>query len=92
MTVVVFSLRARRSLFDTIGHIAEHNPKAAINLILDIQKRAVETLGTFPDAGVRWGSGRRVLTIKRYALIYSHDSAKGEVVVLDVFGPGMDWQ
>ena len=30
------------------------------------------------------------LTIRRYRLIYRHDTAMGEVVVLDVFGPGMD--
>ena len=92
MATVIFSLRARRSLFDTLGHIAERNPSAAVNLIMDIQKRAVETLGNFPDAGVRWHGGRRVLTVKRYALVYHHDAAKGEVVVLDVFGPGMDWR
>ena len=92
MASVVFSLRARRALFDTLGHIAEENPVAAVNLILEIQKRAVETLGTFPDSGVRWRAGRRVWTVRRYALVYQHDAAKGEVVVLDVFGPGMEWR
>jgi hypothetical protein len=46
----------------------------------------------FPDAGVVWQGERRSLTIRRYTFIYRHDAAKGEVVVLDVHGPGMDWR
>ena len=32
------------------------------------------------------------MTIRRYTFVYHHDAAKGEVVMLDVFGPGMDWR
>ena len=92
MVPVRFSDQTDRALLETLAHIAQDDPVAAMGLIEDLQRRAVETLGTFPDAGVRWHGGRRVLTVKRYALVYHHDAAKGEVVVLDVFGPGMDWR
>ena len=92
MVPVRFSDQTDRALLETLAHIAQDDPVAAMGLIEDLQRRAVETLGTFPDAGVRWHGGRRVLAVKRYALVYHHDAAKGEVVVLDVFGPGMDWR
>jgi plasmid stabilization system protein ParE len=92
MARVAFASRARRSLFDTLTCIARDNPTAAVNLIRDLERRVVDTLGIFPDSGARWRGDRRVMTIRRYAFVYRHDAAKGEVVVLDVFGPGMDWR
>ena len=92
MVPVRFSDQTDRALLETLAHIAQDDPVAAMGLIEDLQRRVVQTLGQFPEAGVRWRAGRRVWTVRRYALVYQHDAAKGEVVVLDVFGPGMDWR
>ena len=92
MVVVRISVEADRARLDALNYISQDNPAAAVNLIIDLQKRVVQTLSVFPDAGVKWDGERRLLTIRRYTFIYRHDAAKGEVVVLDVFGPGMDWR
>jgi plasmid stabilization system protein ParE len=92
MVIVRISERADKALLNAIGYISQDNPTAAVNLIIDLQKRVVQTLSVFPDAGVTWNGDRRLLTIRRYTFIYRHDAAKGEVVVLDLFGPGMDWR
>ena len=92
MVKVRISAQADRALLDTLHYISQDNPGAATHLIIDLQKRAVQTLSTFPDAGVTRHGDLRVLIIRRYTFVYRHDAAKGEVVVLDVFGPGMDWR
>lgn len=92
MILVRFSEQADRSLLDILTYIAEDDPVSAIDLIEDLQQRVVSTLGQFPEAGAKWKEGRRVLTIRRYAFVYRHDAVRGEVVVLDVFGQGMNWR
>ena len=92
MTSVRISDEADRALLEALTHIAQDNPVAAVNLIADLQERVVGTLSLFPEAGEKWHDGQRFLTIRRYAFVYRHDVATGEVVVLDVFGPGMDWR
>jgi plasmid stabilization system protein ParE len=79
-------------MMDALGYIAQDNPAAAVNLIIDLQKRVAQVLGTFPEAGVKWYGELRVLTIRRYAFVYQYDTGSEEVMVLDVFGPGMDWR
>ena len=90
--VVVFTVRAEQALVDIVGFIAQDDEKAAVRLVVDLRQRVTGTLSMFPDAGVKSEKGRRSITIRRYAFVYRHDPAKGEVVVLDVFGPGMDWR
>lgn len=92
MVTVVFSNRARRSLLEILQYIATVNPQAALGLIADLEKRVVETLSTFPEAGKKWLDGRRVLVVRRYSVGYRFDAAKGVVVVMVVFSPGMDWR
>ena len=75
-----------------LRYIAQDNPAAAVDLTTDLQKRIVQTLETFPESGMKWQGDRRALTIRRYAFIYRYDAAGGEVVVMNVFGPGMDWR
>lgn len=92
MPRVRISARADRALSEVLHYIAQDNPVAAINLIADLQDRLVRTLSAFPKAGVKWHDDRRVMTIRRYASIYRYDAVKDEVVVMNVFGPGMDWR
>ena len=92
MAKVVFSNRARRSLVDILDYISQDNPQASLNLIQDLEKRVVETLRTFPEAGAKWQSGRRFLVVRRYSVVYRHNAVKDEAVVLAVFSPGMDWR
>jgi plasmid stabilization system protein ParE len=61
-------------------------------LVADLKRRVNDTLSLFPESGAKAQDGWRLLTIRRYTYVYRHDAAKGEVVVLDVFGPGMDWR
>ncbi len=92
MVAVRISEQADRSLFDTLRYVYQDNPVAAVDLIVDLQERIVQTLGTFPEAGARWHGEQRFLAIRRFTFIYRIDAPTGEVVVLDVFGPGMDWR
>ena len=92
MTSVRISDEADRALLKAMIHVGRDNPVAAFNLMADLQKRVVMTLGVFPEAGARWEDGKRFLTIRRYTFVYRFDPARDEVVVLDVFGPGMDWR
>ena len=92
MAKVVFTDAARRSLTEVLTYIAQDNPQAALDLIDDLQTRIVGTLSLFPDAGAILAGPRRVMTVRRYAVVYRYDRARDEAVVLDVFGPGMDWR
>ena len=76
------------------AHLADvnHDPEAAARLVDELQRRVDGLLTQFPKAGTRAASGRRFETIRRHAVLYRHDAAKGEVVVLDVFGPRVDWR
>ena len=92
MIRVVYSDRAKAGLREILLYIGERDPNAALRLLDDLERRLDEVLTRFPEAGPRTAGGERVLTIRRYPFVYRHDAAKGEVVVLDVFGPGMDWR
>ena len=92
MTRVVYSDRAKAALREILLYIGERDPNAALRLLDDLERRLDEVLTQFPEAGPRTAGRERVLTIRRYPFIYRHDAVKGEVVVLDVFGPGMDWR
>ena len=92
MTRVRISDEADRALLEAMIFIAQDSPAAAVKLMSDLQTRIVNTLSQFPDAGAKWHDGTRFLTIRRYTFVYRHDVANGEVWVLDVFGPGMDWR
>jgi plasmid stabilization system protein ParE len=92
MTRVLFSAKADRALMDALRHIAQDKPVAAVDLIVDLQERLVQTLSTFPEAGAKWQDDRRALTIRRDAFVYRFDAVRDEVVVMNVYGPGMDWR
>ena len=57
-----------------------------------MQRRLDLVLTKFPEAGATAVGGQRFLAIRRHSVLYRHDAGKGEVVVLDVFGPGVDWR
>lgn len=92
MVAVRFSTQVDGSLLETLGYIARDNPLAAFDLIEDLYRRIADTLGQFPDSGTQLRDGRRFLTIRHYTFVYRHYPAKGEVWVMEVFGPGMDWR
>ena len=92
MVAVRISDQADRALLDALIYIYQDNPVAAFDLIADLQKRIVQTLEVFPEAGARWRGDQRFLTIRHYTFVYRHDAVREEVLVLDVFGPGMDWR
>ena len=92
MVAVRFSDQVDGSLLDILEYISHDNPVAAFDLIEDLQRRIVDVLSQFPDSGAKALDGRRSLTIRRYTVVYRHYPLVGEVWVLDVFGPGMDWR
>jgi plasmid stabilization system protein ParE len=92
VTRVIYSDRAKAALWEILLFIGERDPNAALRLLDDLERRLDEVLTQFPEAGPRTAGGERVLAIRRYPFVYRHDAAKGEVVVLEVFGPGMDWR
>ena len=61
-------------------------------LIDDLHQRTTAMLTQFPDAGARYHGDMRFVTARKYSLIYRHDAAARVVFVLDVVGPGRDWQ
>ena len=89
---VQISDQADRALLEALVYIYQDRQEAAVDLIADLQKRIVQTLGTFPEAGVKWEGDQRMLTIRGYTFVYRFDAGKAEVLVLDIFGPGMDWR
>lgn len=79
-------------MLNILTHIAEVNPESAFQLVDDLQHRLSGVLSLFPEAGAADGGSRRFLTIRRHSAVYRFDAAQDEVIVLDVFGPGMDWR
>lgn len=92
MTRVIYSDQAKASLRSIVLFISEHDVEAAVRLVDELQRRVDGLLTQFPKAGTRAASGRRFVTIRRYAVLYRHDPANDVVVVLDVFGPRVDWR
>ena len=92
MAEVVFTTHARRALLDIAGFIAQDDDAAAFRLVADLQRRVHETLSLFPKAGAKTAAGQRVLTIRRYSLVYRFDPAVNTVFVLDIFGSGQNWR
>ena len=92
MARVVYSVRARRSLQEIALFIAERDRDAAKRLVQDIRRRLDEVLSVFPEAGTNAEGGRRSFVVRRHSVIYRYDAERDEVVVIEVFGPGMDWR
>lgn len=76
MIPIRFADQTDRALFETLTHIAQDDPVAAMGLIEDLQRRVIQTLGQFPDAGMRTAGGQRFLTIRGYAFLYRNDVAR----------------
>jgi plasmid stabilization system protein ParE len=89
---IVYSLRARQSLREIVLFVAEHRPEAALRLVDDVERRLEKVLGVFPEAGARMDDGTRFVVVRNHSVLYRFDPSKDEVVVVDVFGPGMDWR
>jgi plasmid stabilization system protein ParE len=89
---IVYSLRARQSLREILLFVAEHSPEAALRLVDDVERRLEKVLGVFPEAGARMDDGTRFVVVRNHSVVYRYDAGRGEVVVIAVFGPGMDWR
>ena len=93
MTIrIVYSENARRALREIALFVAERDPSAALRLVDGVERGLEGVLGVFPEAGVRLEDGLRFLTVRKHSVLYRFDAKADEVVVLDVFGPGMDWR
>ena len=89
---VIFTSKARRALISIAVYIAQDDEAAAYRLVTELEKRVNEMLSLFPDAGARTQAGQRQFAVRRHMFVYRYDAAKQEVVVMNVFGPGMDWR
>ena len=64
----------------------------ALRLVDELQRRLDLVLTEFPEAGAVAAGGQRFLAIRRHSVLYRHDAVRDEVLVLDVFGPGVNWR
>ena len=44
------------------------------------------------SAAMRMEDGLKFPSLRRHSVVYRFDAARGEVIVQEVFGPGMDWR
>ena len=89
---VDYTVGAERRLFDILEFIAQDDEMAGLRFVAELERRVTGVLGLFPEAGARMEGGQRVLTIRGHSVVYRFDAENGVVMVLDVFGPGMDWR
>ena len=89
---VDYTIEAERTLFDILEFIAQGDESAGLRFVAELERRVTGVLGLFPEAGAKTEAGQRVLTIRGYSVVYRFDAGAGVVLVLDIFGPGMDWR
>lgn len=75
---VVFTAKARTSLIRIAVYVALDNEAAGYRLVTEIEKRVIETLSVFPDAGSRVETGKRQLTSDAIRLFIAMMLRKGK--------------
>jgi hypothetical protein len=63
-----------------------------LDFLDQLQKRLVETLSTFPEAGPIFQGEVRMFPLEGYVFLYEHYPSKGEVHVLSMIAPGRNWR
>lgn len=89
---VLFTPAVDAALVALIDYVDVDRTQTVLDFLEQIQKRLVETLSTFPEAGPVFQGEVRMLTVEGYVFLYEYHPAKGEVHVLDMIVPGRNWR
>ena len=81
---VLFAPGVDAALVELIDHGDVDSIPTVLDFLERIQKRLVETLSTFPEAGPVFQGAVRMFPLEGYVFLYEHHPAKGAVHVLDM--------
>lgn len=84
---VLFAPGIDAALVELIDHVDVDNIPTVLDFLERIQKRLVETLRTFPEAGPIFQGEVRMFSVEGYVFLYESHPSKGEVHVLDIDRP-----
>lgn len=89
---VIFAPAVDAALVEVIDHADVDRIPTVLEFLERIQKRLVETLSTFPEAGPVFQGEVRMFPLEGYVFLYEHHPSKGEVHVLGMIAPGWNWR
>ena len=89
---VLFAPAVDAALVELIDHVEVDHIPTVLDFLERIQKRLVETLCAFPEAGPVFQGEVRMFLLDGYVFLYEHHPAKVEVHVLDMIAPGRNWR
>ena len=79
--------------FKEIGeYIGEDNPKRARIFVREMKSHLNKRLSSMPFSGREVEPGIRMIPFKRYTVLYWIFTTEQEVLIVDIFGGGQDWQ
>lgn len=81
---VTFSKEAQEELRETALYIQKYNPAKADPFVNSIMDYFTDTLGEFPNVGVRYAPKVRKLTHKKHTAFYTVNEQQEEVFILHV--------
>ena len=81
---VTFSKEAQEELTETALYIQKYNPVKAVTFVNSIMDYFIDTLGEFPNVGVRYTPKIRKLTHKKHTAFYTLNEQQQEVFILHV--------
>lgn len=91
-TTVLFAPSVDAALLDLIDYVELDRVPTVIAFLERIQNRLVATLSTFPEAGSPFQANIRLFVVEGYSFLYEYHPDKGEVHVLEMKAPGIDWR
>ena len=81
---VSFSKEAQEELRETALYIQQYNPAKADSFVNSIMDYFTDTLGEFPNVGVRYTPKIRKLTHKKHTAFHTVNEQQKEVFILHV--------
>ena len=92
LITVLFAPAVAAALVELIDNVDVDSIPIVLDVLERIQKRLVETLSSFPEAGPVFPGEVRMFPVEGYVFIYEHYTSRGEVHVLDLIAPGQNWR
>lgn len=89
---ILFAPGVDAALVEFIDHVDVDSILTALDFLERIQKRLVETLSAFPEAGPVFQGKVRIFPVDGHVFLYEHHPARGEVHVLDMITSGRNWR
>lgn len=85
---VLFAPAVDATLVELIDHVDVDSIATVLDFLDRIQRRLVQTLGAFPEAGPVFQGEVRMFPVEGYIFLYEYHPSKSEVHVLDMIAPG----